>query len=104
MKTKDNKTPVEHQARRGRVNLQARVCGLFESRHNPRHPYTRIRLMMDLKALPDLDLQNLLDSPPLDFAHDVAGIQNNMDRSTYPGRLTGLFEPRCGFLKAGVAQ
>lgn len=57
-------------------------------------------LIMDLESLPDLDLERLLSFPDSDFAHDVFGIRRHMDRKQWPGKLTGCFEPRCGYVKA----
>jgi hypothetical protein len=56
----------------------------------------RLFLTMDINSLPDLDLDRLLAAPDFDFAHDIIGILRHMDRSAYPGKLTGCFEPRCG--------
>jgi hypothetical protein len=39
-----------------------------------------------------LKLQQLLDADGFNFAHDVAGICNRIDRST--GHMTNLFSPR----------
>lgn len=50
---------------------------------------------MDLDSVPDLDRQALLDAPWQDFAHDIGGIMQYMDRSTYPGKLMQCFVPRC---------
>ena len=55
----------------------------------------RIRLYMDLESIPELDLPALLSASNGDFGHDINGIMCNMDRSTYPGKLTNLFWPRC---------
>lgn len=56
---------------------------------------SRSSLLMDLASVPELDLQKLLDAPPFDFTHDICGIIRHMDRSTYPGKLTDCFWPRC---------
>lgn len=40
-----------------------------------------------------LDLGKLLNFPDFDFAHDMAGIHNCIDRET--GKLTNCFLPRC---------
>lgn len=39
-----------------------------------------------------LDLQKLLSAQEMDFAHDVAGIREHLDRKT--GRLENCFLPR----------
>jgi hypothetical protein len=54
-----------------------------------------ISLMMDLDSVPDLDLLALLESDKFTFSHDVCGIVQHMDRSTYPGKLMDCFVPRC---------
>lgn len=57
----------------------------------------RLCLMMDLEAVHtnDVKLQfgKLLNFPRFDFAHDIVGIQNCIDRKT--GKLTKCFLPRC---------
>jgi len=40
-----------------------------------------------------LDLESLLSVPYEDFAHDILGIQSNINRRT--GELENLFSPRC---------
>lgn len=54
----------------------------------------RSRLIMDLQSVPELDLPALLGASDYEFSHDITGIVNHMDRSTYPGKLTGCFWPR----------
>ncbi len=57
----------------------------------------QMTLMMDLESAHidcPLKLDELLRAEPFDFSHDVSGIQAHMDRSTYPGKLTGCFLPR----------
>ena len=59
---------------------------------------TQVRLLkMDLEAahcngMP-LDFDQLLEFPLADFAHDVVGIHNHIDRDT--GKLLDCFVPRC---------
>ena len=59
------------------------------------HP-DKISLEMDLSAANangcPLDLEKLLGFDDGNFLHDIAGIQNNISRTT--GRLTGSFVPR----------
>lgn len=62
----------------------------------------RISLIMDLESLPELDYEQLLIMPSSDFGHDIHGIRRYMDRSTWPGKLTSCFWPRCGSLKGGA--
>lgn len=40
-----------------------------------------------------LDLQKLLDADKFNFAHDIFGINKNLDRET--GELLNCFLPRC---------
>jgi len=50
---------------------------------------------MDLTAVHSvspLRLEDFLNAERIDFAHDVYGIQKNIDRST--GKLKNFFEPR----------
>lgn len=61
---------------------------------------TKLEVQMDLTACHcngcPLDLQRLLEIRDFDFIHDVAGIRNNIDRTT--GKLKGFFLPRLGLL------
>lgn len=56
-----------------------------------------ITLEMDITAAHlngcRLDLGKLLAAPNFDFAHDVLGIQENIDRNT--GKIENFFNPRC---------
>jgi hypothetical protein len=40
-----------------------------------------------------LDFEKLFGFPDFDFAHDIYGIMNRVDRTT--GKLTDCFLPRC---------
>lgn len=56
----------------------------------------RLSLMMDLEAVyrtVGLRLQDLIVADTFNFAHDILGIQNNMDRSG-DGKLINCFLPR----------
>lgn len=55
----------------------------------------RLSLVMDLDSIPELDLEKLLNAPKFDFAHDIYGIRRHMDRTSFPGKLTDCFWPRC---------
>lgn len=58
-------------------------------------PKERITLIMDLENTHNsvgLDLDGLLAADDFDFAHDVVGIQNHMNRDTK--ELEGFFVPR----------
>ena len=56
----------------------------------------RLRLLMDLSACHAngcrLKLDELLKAEPMDFAHDISGIQAHMNRET--GQLEDCFSPR----------
>lgn len=57
----------------------------------------KLDLAMDLTACHlngcPLRLKELLEADEFNFAHDVFGIRNHIDRTT--GKLTGFFEPKC---------
>lgn len=102
MQIKLKKSEIEQ--RRRLLRLQAKVCERAEkelaSCQGPN--YERINLMMDLESLPDLNLSRLLEADAFNFAHDINGIIRHMDRSKYPGKLTGCFEPRCSRLPVRI--
>lgn len=55
-----------------------------------------LSLEMDLSAVHatvPLDLERLKNFPSFDFAHDIYGIRNCLDRGT--GKLERRFSPRC---------
>lgn len=59
--------------------------------------YTKSTAFMDLDSAHEqcpLKLDELLRADDGNFAHDVFGIRSHMDRSEYPGKLTGCFLPR----------
>ena len=59
--------------------------------------YEPITIVMDIESAYDdvgLDLDGLLAADYTDFVHDVFGIRQHMDRSNFPGKLTGGFLPR----------
>lgn len=96
-------TESEKKARREQMSKCAKVCERAERELTLGPNYQRISLLMDLESLPDLNLDKLLSFPTFDFAHDIHGIRAHMDRSNWPGKLTGCFEPRCGKVKGGAA-
>lgn len=57
---------------------------------------SKIDIIMDIEAVHcngnPLRLNDLLDAPNFDFAHDVFGIQQHLDRRT--GKLQNCFVPR----------
>lgn len=59
--------------------------------------YERLTAMMDVQGVHQscpLKLDELLAADDTNFAHDVFGIANHIDRSAYPGKLTDCFRPR----------
>lgn len=89
-------TESEKAAGRLQLDLQKRVCERAEKEiKGLAGRGDRMSLMMDLDSVPELDLEKLLTAPAFDFAHDICGIVRHMDRSTYPGKLTDCFWPRC---------
>lgn len=64
--------------------------------------YDRIDASMDVLACHcngcPLDLTRLLVAPEFDFAHDVFGIREHIDRRT--GHLADCFLPRCALPEA----
>ena len=57
----------------------------------------RFTLLMDIENADEvfnLRLDDLLQADKLNFAHDIYGIINNINRSVYPVTDFGLFVPR----------
>ena len=57
----------------------------------------RYVLLMDIESADEifnLRLDDLLQADILNFAHDIYGIMNNINRSTFPATDFGLFVPR----------
>lgn len=57
----------------------------------------RIALLMDIESADktfNLRLDDLLQADKFNFAHDVYGIVNNINRNTFPSSDFGLFVPR----------
>lgn len=76
------------------LNIQVKICERAEkSKH---WTQKRITTIMDLDSLSyaGLDISALLEMPDPDFMHDMVGIANHMDRSTYPAKLGDCFWPR----------
>lgn len=73
-----------------------RVLDRAQKTDLPRFVIERTKLTMDLSAVhfhTPLDLEKLADFPEFDFAHDLLGIHEHLDRNT--GKLTDCFLPRC---------
>ena len=59
----------------------------------------RMTLLMDLESADNtfnLRLEDLLNADNFNFAHDVVGIVNNINRAEFPATDFGLFVPRFG--------
>ena len=57
----------------------------------------RMNLLMDLESADNqfnLRLEDLLKADDFNFAHDVVGIMNNINRTEFPATDFGLFVPR----------
>lgn len=57
--------------------------------------FDRMTLIMDIEHADkqfNLRLEELLNADDFNFAHDIVGIQNHMNRQT--GKIEGLFLPR----------
>lgn len=57
----------------------------------------RMTLLMDLESADNvfsLRLEDMLNADNFNFAHDVIGIMNNINRSEFPAKDFGLFVPR----------
>lgn len=57
----------------------------------------RMTFLMDLESADkvfDLRLEDLLNADDFNFAHDIIGIVNNINRSKFPSEDFGLFVPR----------
>ena len=57
----------------------------------------RSTFLMDLESADNvfsLRLEDLLNTDDVNFAHDIVGIVNNIDRSEFPATNFGLFVPR----------
>ena len=57
----------------------------------------RSTFLMDLESADNvfnLRLEDLLNADDVNFAHDVVGIVNNINRSEFPATDFGLFVPR----------
>lgn len=72
-----------------KVAERAEEMGLY---HGERHT-----LLMDLESADlmfSLRLEDLLNADDLNFAHDIVGIVNNINRSKFPAEDFNLFVPR----------
>lgn len=63
----------------------------------------RINLLMDIESADrkfDLRLEDLLNADDFNFAHDISGIVNNIQRDSFPATDFGLFVPRFATIRA----
>ncbi len=91
-----NKLTKEMAAERDQFRMHIKIIERAEKEIIGWKGYvSRLSANMDLESVPELDLEKLLNAPLKDFAHDMCGIRRHMDRSTYPGKLTDCFWPRC---------
>lgn len=82
---------MEH---RERTKLYVKIC---ERAEKMGYNGKRITLMMDIENADmrfHLRLNELLNANDMDFAHDVFGIANHIDRTSYPATDFGSFVPR----------
>lgn len=93
---KNSIAPLLAIEERRKTKLRVQICERAELERLS-HPSNRMRLMMDLESVSNLNLEQLLEASPLDFSHDVLGIVRHMDRASFPGKLQDCFEPRCTF-------
>ena len=74
--------------------IAQRACDMA---HDAGHEYEKMTALMDIESahtqIP-MHLDKLRDADDFNFAHDVFGIRGHMDRTEYPGKLTGCFVPR----------
>lgn len=57
----------------------------------------RMTLLMDIESADDvfnIRLEDWLEADNFNFAHDLVGIVNNIDRSNFPATEFNLFVPR----------
>jgi len=90
---KCKKTPDEWAETRDRAIL---IADIIKRADNLKLTPSKLNLAMDLecahKSCP-LDFKKLLAFDNFNFAHDIVGIQNHMDREN--ARLSHRFLPRC---------
>jgi hypothetical protein len=103
MKTKKTTETVKFAATTYESTLIARIVTRAFDELPQLNRYDRMSLTMDLEACHSngnpLRLDELLKAKPFDFAHDVVGIINNLDRNT--GKLGNCFSPRYSMPKGG---
>jgi len=77
------------------AGIALRIVKRWEREHGKPPGYKRINLLMDIEAAHldcRMNLESLLESDSVTFAHDIGGITKHMDRAT--GKLGGCFVPR----------
>lgn len=90
------RTPTEERQVRSCVDRAAALNLISEGQ--------RTECEMDIIAThangTPLNLEKLLNLPAHDFAHDITGMNRNMDQST--GRLMNHFRPKCALPSSQV--
>lgn len=103
MKTKTN--DVKFAATKFEATLIARIVtrAFDEIAELRRYGYDRMSLTMDIEACHSngnpIRLDDLLKADKFNFAHDVIGIVNNLDRNS--GKLINCFSPRYSLPNGG---
>ena len=75
-----------------KVTARARLLAIEKGQH-----YQPIDIVMDIRSIREtggLDGDARLAADDEDFEHYIFGIRQNIDRSSFPGKLTGKFKPR----------
>lgn len=79
------------------TNEQEKYVKIVERAEKQGYEGDRLSLLMDIESAHKhfgLDLEGLLNADNFNFNHDITGIINNIDRSTYPATNFNCFVPR----------
>lgn len=77
-----------------RRNLYVEIC---ERAEKLGVNVNRMTLMMDLESADkkfNLRLEEMLNADEFNFMHDIIGIENNIERNSFPATDFGFFIPR----------
>lgn len=77
-----------------KMELYVKICERAEKQG---YKGERLTLLMDIESADkefNLRLEDLLNAEDYDFAHDVGGIVQNINRSTFPATDFNFFVPR----------